>query len=211
MKNNIIENWKTALSNKTFRYSLITIIILFAIQMFFISYFQGEIELRDGFAFKDPIMKHFSVFALDIPVFIALYTAHFFALYCAFKKPETFLHIVIGYFFVYFFRIFSIYMIPLDPPIGIIILKDPLLYWFGGGDITKDLFYSGHTSSTFMAFLVTTNKKVKTFIGLALIVIVIGMLFQRVHYTIDVYAAFFFAFTAYRLALWIKNKIMKII
>ena len=62
-----------------------------------------------------------------------------------------------------------------------------------------------------MAFLVTTNKKVKTFIGLALIVIVIGMLFQRVHYTIDVYAAFFFAFTAYRLALWIKNKIMKII
>ena len=168
-----------------------------------------EIELRPGVSFNDPIMKYFSPISLDLPMFIALYLAHILAVYLAFKHPETFLHLAIGYFLVYFFRIFSISLIPLDPPIGTIILDDPILYWFGGGDITKDLFYSGHTSSTFMAFLITKNKKAKTFIGISLLIIVVGMLLQRVHYSIDVYAAFFFTFTAYRLALFIKNKICK--
>ena len=206
MKNNIIQNWKIALSNKQFKYTLFGVIILFIVQMSFVSYFQAKIELRNGFAFDDPLMKNFPVFSLDIPIFIAIYSAHILALFYAFKKPETFLHLAIGYLLVYFFRIISIYLLPLDPPIGIIILKDPILYWFGGGDITKDLFYSGHTSSTFMAFLVTENKKAKTYIGIAILLIVVGMLLQRVHYTIDVYAAFFFSFTSYRLALFIKNK-----
>ena len=208
MKNITIENWKTALNNKYFRYSFIAVIIIFFAQMSFVSCFQAQIELRNGIDFNDPIMQTFAPVDLDIPTFIAIYTAHLLALFFAFKKPETFFHFIIGYLFVYLFRIISIYLLPLDPPIDTIVLKDPILYWFGGGYITKDLFYSGHTASTFLAFLITNNKKAKIYIFIALLVIVAGTLFQKVHYTVDVYAAFFFSFTAYRLSLFIKNKII---
>ena len=206
MENTTIQNWKIAISNKYFKYSLLVVIVLFISQMAFVSYFQAQIEIRNGVSFNDPIMQYTTPIDLDIPTFIAIYTAHLLALFCAFKKPEIFLQLAIGYLFVYFFRIISIYLLPLDPPTDTIVLKDPILYWFGGGHITKDLFYSGHTASTFLAFLITNNKKAKLYIGIALLVIVAGTLFQKVHYTIDVYAAFFFSFTAYRLSLFIKNK-----
>lgn len=208
MKNITIQNWKIALNNKYFKYSLLAIIILFISQMSFVSYFQAQIEVRNGVSFNDPIMQYFTPIDLDIPTFIAIYTAHLLALFFALKKPDIFLHFAVGYLFVYFFRIISIYLLPLNPPIDTIVLKDPILYWFGGGYITKDLFYSGHTASTFLAFLVTTNKKAKIYIGVALLIIIMGTLFQKVHYTIDVYAAFFFSFTAYRLSLFIKDKII---
>ena len=209
MQNNIIQKWRIILANKQFRYSLFGVILLLIVQMSFISYFQAKVELRDGVVFNDPIMHHFPAIPLDIPIFIAIYSANFLAIYLAFKKPEIFLHIAIGYLLVYFFRILSIFLLPLNPPTDIIILKDPILYWFGGGDITKDLFYSGHTSSVFMGFLITENKKAKIFIGIALIVTILGILLQKVHYSIDVYAALFFTYTAYRIALFTKNKILK--
>lgn len=207
MKKDVLQDWKIALKNKRFLFCLIAVVLLFAGQMTFVAYFQRQIELRNGLSFDDPVFKNFPVISFDIITFIALYTAHLLALVLAFKRSEIFLQLITGYFFVYFFRIISIYLLPLDPPVGTVILQDPFLYYFGGGDITKDLFYSGHTASTFMAFLVTKNRKAKMYIAFVLPLIVIGVLMQRVHYTIDVYAAFFFTFTAYRLSIFVKNKI----
>ena len=210
MENNITvkQKWKIALQNKKFKITTVTLIIGFVSLLFFISQFQNMIEQRQGVAFIDPLTGNIPVFDMDIITFIAIYSAHLVAIYFAFKQPEKFIQLLLGYFFVYFLRIFSQYLMPLEPPSGLIPMKDPILIWFGNGKIiNKDLFYSGHTSATFIAFLITDNKRVKIFIFLALLVVVVGILLQRVHYTVDVYVAFFFAFTSYRLGIFILHKL----
>lgn len=203
-----LQNWKYALADKKYRYSLITTLLVFSIQMAFISQFQLSIETRQGVSFIDPITGHLPVLTLNTLTFISIYSAHLLAIVIAILKPEKFLQLILGYLFVYFFRIFSQYLMPLDPPVGIVPLVDPFLIWFGNGAIiNKDLFYSGHTATTFMIFLVTDNVKAKIYIFVALLFVIFGILLQRIHYTIDVYAAFFFSFTAYRLGLYIMKKL----
>ena len=203
-----LRRWKFAFSDKKFRYSFISFTLILAVQMAFIAEYQLFIETREGVVFTDPVLEKLPVYALDTVTFIAIYSAHLLAIIIALFRPEKVFQLVLGYLFVYFFRAISMYLIPLEPPIGIIPLHDPFLIWFGDGQIiTKDLFYSGHTSTTFMIFLVTDNIKAKIFIFIALIFVIFGILLQRVHYTVDVYAAFFFSFTAYRLGLYIIKKL----
>ncbi len=193
--------WKIAINNKKFLIILMIVLVFFAFQMFFISGYQSSIELRQGVQFVDPVFGNTPAVAVDSLTFFAIYITHLIALVAAARKPEKFLQIVVGYLLVYFFRIFALYLLPLEPPAGTIPLVDPILIWFGNGEIiTKDLFYSGHTSTTFMVILVTENKKLKYFLLIGLAFVVYGVLAQQVHYTVDVYAALFFSYTAYRLS-----------
>ena len=60
-------------------------------------------------------------------------------------------------------RMCAMYMLPLDPPVNMIILNDPLVEFFGTGQtLTKDLFFSGHTATLFILFLVSEKKIYKT-------------------------------------------------
>ena len=94
-------------------------------------------------------------------------------------------------------RMITITLIPLNPPIGLIPLKDPISSLFYGGTgvfITKDLFYSGHTSTQFLIFLCLTKRSDKIIAFIATITVGILVLIQHVHYTIDVLAAFVFTY-----------------
>ena len=65
--------------------------------------------------------------------------------------------------------------------------------------MTKDLFFSGHTSTVVLLFLCLPGKVDK---GLALIsIVVVGslLLVQHVHYTLDVLGAIFFTWLSYRI------------
>ena len=52
------------------------------------------------------------------------------------------------------FRTSAINLVPLEPPDTILLLNDPFVQLFGKGEIlTKDLFFSGHTGTLFLLFL----------------------------------------------------------
>lgn len=98
----------------------------------------------------------------------------------------------------------SINLLPLNPPIGLIPMVDPLTNaFYGKVYITKDLFYSGHTSTIFLIFLCLRQRwdRLMTFVG----TLIVGslLLVQHVHYTIDVLGAFVFTYPLY----WIGKKI----
>jgi hypothetical protein len=79
-------------------------------------------------------------------------------------------------------------------------LKDPISSLFYGGTqvfITKDLFYSGHTSTQFLIFLCLKKRNDKIVALLATCIVGILVLVQHVHYTIDVLAAFAFTYVIY--------------
>ncbi len=87
----------------------------------------------------------------------------------------------------------SIYLVALDPPDGLIKLIDPLTsLTYGGRGIfmTKDLFFSGHTSNLFMFYLCLQKRRDKLFVLLGCIIVAVLVLVQHVHYSIDVIAAF---------------------
>ncbi len=205
-----IDRWKIALSDKKFVIAFFSIITLFIFLMYFVSIFQSVMEYRQGAIFIDPLFGNVPPLAFNAIIFIAIYTSQAIALVLALAKPEKTLQILLGYFFVYFFRIFATYLLPLEPPAGIIPLIDPLLIWFGDGQIIlKDLFYSGHTSTTLVVILITENrhKFAKLLMIIGLIVVMIGILIQRVHYSIDVYAAIFYAYASYRSTIFVLKKL----
>ena len=97
------------------------------------------------------------------------------------------------------------YLLPLEPPVKMIILNDPFVEFFGTGQtLTKDLFFSGHTATLFILFLVSEKKIIKTVFLISTIAVAISVLLQHVHYTIDVFAAVFFTYACYKLLNYFK-------
>jgi membrane-associated phospholipid phosphatase len=84
---------------------------------------------------------------------------------------------------------------------GLIGLVDPISnFFYGEKFVTRDLFFSGHTSTVFLIFLCLPGSRDKK-IALA-VTIIVGflLLVQHVHYTLDVLGALLFAWIAYRIA-----------
>ncbi|MDQ6812275.1 MAG: sphingomyelin synthase family protein, partial [Bacteroidota bacterium] len=89
----------------------------------------------------------------------------------------------------------------LEPPAGIVSLVDPILLpFYGPNGITKDLFYSGHTASMFLAYLVLRKKREKIIALVATIILAVALLFQHIHYTIDVVSAPLFVYIFFIIA-----------
>jgi hypothetical protein len=75
----------------------------------------------------------------------------------------------------------------------------------GGAQIflTKDLFFSGHTATTFLLLLYVWPHKVLRYWMLAgHVLVVASVFFSHLHYTIDVIGAYAITFSAYALAEW---------
>ncbi len=95
----------------------------------------------------------------------------------------------------------TIYLVPLDPPTTIIAIRDPLTSLTYGGKnifITKDLFFSGHTSNMLVLALCFEKKTDKLLGLLAAVSVGTLVLFQHAHYSIDVIAAFIITFIVVR-------------
>jgi hypothetical protein len=82
--------------------------------------------------------------------------------------------------------------VPLDPPIGYIPLRDPLLECFteGGAVVSKDLFFSGHTASLAVTALMFRGQRFGKLLWAATFSVGLLVLVHHVHYTVDVLVAF---------------------
>ncbi len=97
-------------------------------------------------------------------------------------------------------RIAAMWATPLEAPPGMIPLEDPVVRLFGPGRLlTKDLFFSGHTSTLFLLALTVPGRGWKALFVAATAAVAVGVLVQHVHYAIDVLAAPFFAYASVRL------------
>lgn len=99
-------------------------------------------------------------------------------------------------------RCVVMYLVPLDPPIGIIPLRDPFVEgaFYDNKVLVKDLFFSGHTSNMVLLTLFMDIKWIKNILVIASIVVGYLLMVQHVHYAIDIFAAPFFAYLAYKLS-----------
>ena len=191
-------SWKEFLKEKRNRAELIISLILLAIVLTSLANFLNHVEARPGVLLPDPLLNLFKPIDLTWLIFALIYISLVVAIATLSKNPKRLLFAVQLYTLMVAVRIAAMYLLPLEPPATMIILNDPFVEFFGTGQtLTKDLFFSGHTATLLILFLVSEKKTIKTVFLISTIVVAIAVLLQHVHYTIDVFAAVFFTYTCY--------------
>jgi membrane-associated phospholipid phosphatase len=183
------------------------ITILFAV--FIISVFPvflHFIEEREAALLFDPFLNLFNPVDLTWVTFGLIYFSVIVAVISLINKPASLFFALQSYGVMLLFRMLVMYLTPLNAPEKLIPLHDPFVQMFGTGDIlTKDLFFSGHTATMFLLFLVVKNHKLKTIFLITTILVGLAVLLQHVHYTVDVIAAPVFAYSSYKIVQSIRQ------
>ncbi|MFZ9215077.1 MAG: hypothetical protein ACO21S_07850, partial [Sediminibacterium sp.] len=159
LKENI--TWSKAWQLKSFRNKTIISLFLVAIILLFLPSFFGFIEKREGIVLQDYVLDAIPPMDVSIPTFIVIWGMVLLVFFRIYQNPRLFLVIAYGFILMCLCRILTITLLPLNPPPGLITLKDPIANIAYGGNgtfITKDLFYSGHTGNMFLFFLCLEAK-----------------------------------------------------
>jgi hypothetical protein len=196
-------SWKTFFQNKKSRTEfIITLLVLVPLMLSF-SQFILFIEQREGVVLNDPLLNTFNPINLTWLTFSLIYLSLIMFVVSVFKDPQKLMIGLQSYGLMVIFRTIAMYLTPLDAPGTLMVLDDPFIQLFGKGDVlTKDLFFSGHTGTLFLLFLLAENKTLKILFLISTIMVGSAVLLQHVHYSIDVFVAPFVAYCSYRI---IKN------
>jgi PAP2 superfamily C-terminal len=201
-------NWKEFLSKKKIEF-IVTILILIVILLLFTNFLQ-HIEKSQGTTLEDPVLNIFSPIDLTWFTFSVIYISLITAMIRFLIKPELLLLALQSYTLLIIFRMVAMFTTHFEPPEGLILLNDPFVQLFGSGKIlTKDLFFSGHTATLFLLFLIIDRNYLKYVFVICTFLVGVALLVQHVHYTIDVFAAPFFAYSSYRLIIIMHKKAQK--
>ena len=185
------EAWKGALNNQKFRWQFIVTILVLSTFTFIFKHFFDYIESRPGTQLGDFVLDFLPAYNVSWGVFFILYSAIVIGIYTHIAHPKTVLIIFQTYILVTFVRMVTITLLPLEPPIGYLPLREPVVQFFtnGGKIISKDLFFSGHVSTVLSVYLGTHLPKTKSVLFVCVIAMCILLLIQHVHYTVDVLVA----------------------
>lgn len=191
--------WTSPTFRRTFAIGLAGFIALLAA---FPSFFY-TIEQHSGPVLDDWLLNQLPPHDVSLIIFGIIWATALLLVVRALKSPALFLIFVYSYVLVSLSRMLSITLFPLNPPEGLIPMIDPITNaFYGKVYITKDLFYSGHTSTMVLMFLCfrRATDRVLAFIGSLLVGSL--LLIQHVHYSIDVLGAFVFTYPLYRVGKW---------
>lgn len=195
------EKWSASWQQPAFRKKLIAGLLLVIITLAILPIFFQAIEKRNGPVLNDWVLQWLPIADVSIPIFVFIWAATLVGLVRCVQEPDICIVLVWSYLLVCLSRLISIWVVTLNPPHNLIALIDPISNTFYGKKfVTKDLFYSGHTSSIFVIFLSLQKKGDKLFLLLATIAVGLLLLIQHVHYTIDVVTAPVFTLLCYYLA-----------
>jgi membrane-associated phospholipid phosphatase len=202
-----MEYWKTGFRKSKFRTEFIITILVLIVTLHLLSRFLVFVEAREGAVLADPLLPLFNAVDLTWLIFGLIYFSLVAAVIIFIQVPQQIMLAIQSYIVMVVIRIMAMYLTPLDPPPGMIPLNDPVVEVFGTGQLlTRDLFFSGHTATLFLFYLVTERKLFKSLFLVCSILVALSVLLQKVHYTIDVLAAPFFAYGSFIIVTRIRNK-----
>jgi len=183
-------NWKETWNSSLQRSQLLIGTVLMTIISFMLPPFFNLIQKRTGPVLNDWVLSAIPPHNVSWAIFTVIWGIGFYALYRAMEKPTIYITYLWSFIFITILRVLAISMVPLNPPAGLIVLTDPLTaVFYGRSTITKDLFFSGHTSILFLIFLCLERKWDRILALVGTIIVVCLLLVQHVHYTIDIIAA----------------------
>lgn len=162
------------------------VVILLCLTPVFPMFYQF-IEKREGIAYNDTLLNLIPSIDVSIPIFMITWGMALFTLTRVIQTPSLLLSLLYGVIVLNISRFITISLVPLNPPHGLIDIWDPITDMFYGETyVTKDLFYSGHTATQFLFFLLLPKKSDKLLALITTILMGVLVMVQHVHYTIDV-------------------------
>ncbi len=158
---------------------------------------------------SDLLLNYLPLVNLDFIYVEAALIVILLTLFLGFYKPQRFPFLLktVGLFI--FIRSFFIILTHLTLPLPgqsseTFIPFGSLTHFFISGN---DLFFSGHTGFPFLLALIFWKDRVLRYVFLGTSIFFgAAMLLGHVHYSIDVFAAFFITYTIYDLAVWLFTK-----
>jgi len=93
----------------------------------------------------------------------------------------------------------------LKAPVDAIAVKFPWI--ISHASFNNDLFFSGHVAVPFLGFWLFNEEKIKYFFLFSSLIMAVVVLFMHVHYSIDVFSAFFIAYGSYKIGEWLFRKV----
>ncbi len=149
-------HWQEAWGNPVFRRKFIISTIVLIVIIFSLPSFFQYCEKREGTYLHDLVLQAIPAVDVSIPTFLIIWTISGLVIVRMIQNPAFALLMLSSFTLLCIVRMISITMVPLNPPDGLIRLNDPLTSMvYGGKDkfMTKDLFFSGHTSNMFLMCL----------------------------------------------------------
>ncbi len=194
--------WRQAWADRGFRVRLVAVPVVLVATLTALASLVKWVERRPGAVLPDPVLAMLPARDVTWPVFALIYAGIVLAVLLLLRKPVRLLLGMQGYVVMAWLRMVVMWATPLDPPPGMIVLEDPLVQILGGAatPLTRDLFFSGHTSTMFLLFLAVSGKASRTFFLACTVGVACLVLVQHVHYAVDVLAAPPFAYAAWRLS-----------
>ena len=200
--------WKEYFQKTRNRVEAFLTVVSLIIVLSVLAHFLNFIESRNGVVLPDPLLSLFSPVDLTWLIFGIIYFSVFYTVYLLISKPCVLMFAIQAYILVVIIRMMVMYVVPFNPPAGMISLDDPFVQFFGTGKLlTKDLFFSGHTAIVFLFYLVAEGKNNKRIFLIFTITVAVSVLLQHVHYTVDVAAAPFFTYGFYVITKKLRKKI----
>jgi len=175
-------------------------------------FFFGHIEKRNGAVLNDWLLASIHPHNVSVLIFAIIWGMVLLILIRTINNPSIYITYCWTLIFVYIVRFITLSAVALNPSLGMIPLVDPLgSVFYGNASITKDLFFSGHTTTIFLIFLCLERRTDKIIGLIAAFAVACSLLVQHVHYTIDVLAAPIVVYPCYRLTryLFINRRVLQ--
>ena len=201
------DNWTAIWNSHYRRYELIIGPVIMLGIIFTLPFFFAHIQKRKGAVLNDWLLASIPPHDVSVLIFALIWGMVILIVVRAINNPSIIITFVWTLIFVYIVRFFTLSVVALDPPAGLVPLADPLSSaFFRSGAITKDLFFSGHTSDMVLIYLCLQKRTDKIIALIAAFAVACLLLVQHIHYTIDVLAAPVVVYGCYRLTRYLLDK-----
>jgi len=182
--------------------SVLIFSVIFTLPIFF-----NYIQKRSGTRLNDLILAQIPPHNVSVAIFACIWGTGLLILIRALKHPSIYILYSWTLVFVCLARYIAIWFVPLEPPIGLIPLTDPLTgVFYGQSLITKDLFFSGHTATLTLMILCLEKRTDKIIGTIATATVACLLLVQHIHYTVDVLASPIIVYGCFRFTRYILNR-----
>lgn len=197
--------WQLSVFRNQFAISVLVLIGVLLHNMHYLRVWQN----RPGILVNDLILNLLPPTDFSMPIFFIEYGCLLLMVGSLLPHPERLLKGIQMFSIVFFARTASIYFIALEPPRDMIPLVDPIanfLLHTPNAFVTKDLFFSGHVSALSLLVLISPTKTIRFITTCCTVLVGVMIMWQHVHYSMDVFFAPIASYIAYRMVVWFHTQ-----